>query len=156
MATFKKKDLNEMVGGDIFSDGGDRNVNNDSEIETGPVQKGYNDNSYFEKGVSPTTDKVVNIYRQDLPWFVQYFNRGKSNAVGTGGGMAESAVITKESIEEIIEDLVNKNTSDNDLTSKDNNPKINKVIKLLKDLNLNDEQIDGVLSSIKDKKSKNI
>jgi hypothetical protein len=37
MATFKKKDLNELVGGDINSSGGDKNAVSNSEIETGPV-----------------------------------------------------------------------------------------------------------------------
>ena len=50
MATFKKKDLNELVGGDVFAGGNDRNVTNNSEIETGPVQKPYDDDSDYEKG----------------------------------------------------------------------------------------------------------
>ena len=43
MATFKKKQLDELVGGDYNSNGGDRNVTNNSEIETGPVQKDFKD-----------------------------------------------------------------------------------------------------------------
>jgi hypothetical protein len=40
-----KKQLDELVGGDIFSDGGDRNQVKDKEIETGPVDKPFNDSS---------------------------------------------------------------------------------------------------------------
>jgi len=43
MATFKKKELNELVGGDMTSSGGDRNANSNSEIETGPVAKKWDD-----------------------------------------------------------------------------------------------------------------
>jgi hypothetical protein len=39
IATFKKSELNELVGGDVTSSGGDRNIVNNSEIETGPVDK---------------------------------------------------------------------------------------------------------------------
>ena len=47
MATFKKKNLNELVGGDINSYGGDRNPVSNSEIETGPVTKPYDDASDY-------------------------------------------------------------------------------------------------------------
>ena len=52
-----KKQLDELVGGDIFSDGGDRNQIKDKEIETGPVDKPFNDYSDYQKGKSTTTDK---------------------------------------------------------------------------------------------------
>jgi hypothetical protein len=38
--------------------GGVRNIVNNSEIETGPVDKQWGDDSYYEKGQSTTTDKV--------------------------------------------------------------------------------------------------
>jgi hypothetical protein len=62
MATFKSE-LNELVGGDVTG-GGDRNIVNNSEIETGPVDKQWGDDSYYEKGQSTTTDKVFGNYRQ--------------------------------------------------------------------------------------------
>jgi hypothetical protein len=71
IATFKKSELNELVGGDVTSSGGDRNIVNNSEIETGPVDKQWGDDSYYEKGQSTTTDKVLN-YRQNIPWFAVY------------------------------------------------------------------------------------
>jgi hypothetical protein len=52
-----KSELNELVGGDVTSSG-DRNIVNNSEIETGPVDKQWGDDSYYEKGQSTTTDKV--------------------------------------------------------------------------------------------------
>ena len=69
MPTFKKKEVNELVGGDMNSDGGDANFSNDSQIQTGPVQKPYNDDSEYEKGMALTGDKVFSRYRQDIPWF---------------------------------------------------------------------------------------
>ena len=66
MATFKKKQLDELVGGDMFSSGGDRNQVNNSEIETGPYDKSYDDDSYYEKNVSTTTDRVFARYRQNM------------------------------------------------------------------------------------------
>ena len=69
MDTFNNKQISELVGGDITAGGGDRNVTNNSEIETGPVQKPFTDTSDYEKGVSTTTDKVTRRYSQDIPWF---------------------------------------------------------------------------------------
>jgi hypothetical protein len=62
ITTFKKSELNELV--DVTSSGGDRNIVNNSEIETGPVDKQWGDDSYYEKGQSTTTDKVFGNYRQ--------------------------------------------------------------------------------------------
>ena len=68
--------LKELVGGDIYSDGGDEPVGSPDQIETGPQSKDFNDNSTYEKGTPTTTDKVVSRYTQDLPWFATYnFNR---------------------------------------------------------------------------------
>jgi len=129
MTTFKKKDLNEMVGGDVFSVGSDRNVTNNSEIETGPVEKPYNDDSYYEKGMSTTSDRVFGRYRQNIPWFAVYSFGGTRTGRGLSSqvGMTEEKNIkTKNEIEEIIEDLVSKK-EDNELIS--NKMDAKKVIK---------------------------
>ena len=148
MATFKKKDLNELVGGDIDSNGGDRASVNNSEIETGPVQPEWGSDSHYEKGQSTTTDKVTQRYRQDIPWFAVY-SFGGSRA---SRGMAESTTITKNAMEERIEDLVKK-TKTSDVTQKDYNPKAEKIVDSIKDTNLNDEELNSILKAIENKKS---
>jgi len=154
MTTFKKKDLNELVGGDINSDGGDRNVTNNSEIETGPVQKSFNDTSDYEKGQSPTTDKVASRYRQDIPWFAVYSFGGtrSSGSVKEAEKTEKSIVIKKNTVEEKIEDLVKK-SKDSEVTQKGNNPKVNKLIDTIKDCDLTDKQLEDLANAILDKKN---
>lgn len=154
MTTFKKKDLKELVGGDINSDGGDRNVTNDSEIETGPVQKSFNDTSDYEKGQSTTTDKVFSRYRQDIPWFAIYSFGGtrSSGSVREGEKVEKSIVIKKNSVEEKIDDLVKK-TKDSGVTQKGYNPKINRLIDTIKDCDLTDKQLEDLSKAILDKKN---
>ncbi len=157
MARFKKEQLDELVGGDIFSNGGDRNQVNNSEIETGPYDKSYDDDSYYEKNVSTTTDKVFARYRQNIPWFAVY-SFGGSRVGGLTinyGTFAESSnptIIKKKTVEEIIEDLVKKG-KDSDVKPKDYNPKVEKVMDEINDLDLTDTQIEELLKAIKDKKN---
>jgi hypothetical protein len=150
MVTFKKKELNELVGGDIGSDGGDRNVTSDTEIETGPVQKPYNDDSDYEKGVSTTTDKVFGRYRQNIPWFAVYSFGGTR----TGGVKAfENTEITKKkNVEEKIEDLVKK-TKPFDVTEKGYNPNISKIIGVLKNADFTDKELEDLSRIISGKKN---
>lgn len=82
MATFKKKELNEIVGGDFTATGGDRNPIKNSEIETGPVDKPFNNTSNYEKGQSTTTDTVFGRYRQNIPWFAVYSFGGSGSGRG--------------------------------------------------------------------------
>jgi hypothetical protein len=156
MATFKKKDLQELVGGDFTSAGGDRNVTNNSEIETGPVQKDFKDDSSFEKGVSTTTDKVFGRYRQNIPWFAVYsFGGSRTGGLPVNYGINEenkNTIITKKSVEEKIEDLVKKSKS-SDINSKDYNPKIEKVLDEISDLDLSEKQIEELLKALEYKKN---
>lgn len=152
MSTFKKKDLNELVGGDVFSNGSDRNATNDSEIETGPVQKPYNDTSDYEKGTSTTTDRVFNRYRQDIPWFAVYSYGGTRSGTGLGIHEEKTTIITKKNVEEKIEDLVKKSKA-SDLTEKGYNPKVARLIDSIKDFDLTDEQIEKIEKAIEDKKN---
>ena len=154
MSTFKKKDLYELVGGDFTSDGGDRNVTNNSEIETGPVQKPFNDDSDYEKGVSTTTDKVFGRYRQNIPWFAVYsFGARRSGPNLTEDENPEkSIVIKKKTVEEKIEDLVKK-SKDSDLNGKDYNPKVSKLIDTINDCDLNDKQLEDLSNAILAKKN---
>ena len=82
MATFKKKELNEIVGGDFKATGSDRNPITNSEIETGPVDKPFNNTSNYEKGQSTTTDTVFGRYRQNIPWFAVYSFGGSGSGRG--------------------------------------------------------------------------
>jgi len=154
MSTFKKKDLYELVGGDFTSDGGDRNVTNNSEIETGPVQKPFNDDSDYEKGVSTTTDKVFGRYRQNIPWFAVYsFGARRSGPNLTeDDNLDKSIVIKKKTVEEKIEDLVKK-SKDSDLNGKDYNPKVSKLIDTINDCDLNDKQLEDLSNAILAKKN---
>jgi hypothetical protein len=162
MPTFKKKDLTELVGGDAFAGGNDRNVTNNSEIETGPVQKPFDDKSDYEKGVSTTTDRVFNRYRQNIPWFAVYSYGGTRSGMGTINTVNEtkSVVIKKKTVEEKIEDLVKKSKS-SDVTEKDYNPKISKMVDSIKDGDLTAKELEQLQKAIETsktdtKKTKNI
>jgi hypothetical protein len=154
MVTTKKEDMNEFVDSEGGIIGGDRNVNNDSEIETGPVQKPFNDNSDYEKGVSTTTDRATR-YRQNIPWFAVYSYRSTS---GRGLPINENnpKIITKRELEEEIkEDLVKKNKIDREVWSKDYDNKIEKTVEMINDTELTDIQLnklkDAVLAKLKEK-----
>lgn len=155
MSTFKKNELNELVGGDVFSAGNDRNVTNNSEIETGPVQKPYNDTSDYEKGMATTGDKVFGRYRQNIPWFAVYsFGGSRSGGLPISYGLTESKknIITKKSVEEKIEDLVKKSKS-SDVTEKGYNPKVGKLIDTINDVDLTDSQLEELSKAILNKKN---
>jgi len=154
-----KKQLDELVGGDIFSDGGDRNQVKDKEIETGPVDKPFNDYSDYQKGKSTTTDKVFSRYRQNIPWFAVYSFGGS-----TTGGLPmyygqisklseDKKSISKKELEEIIEDLVKKRQT-NDVTDRNYNPKVAKLVDTIHDSNLTDEQLEELKKAIEAKKNK--
>lgn len=153
MATFKKKDLNELVGGDVFAGGNDRNVTNNSEIETGPVQKPYDDDSDYEKGVSTTTDRVFNRYRQNIPWFAVY-SYGGTRAAGaiTSNTTNESKTVTKNTVEEKIEDLVKKSRN-TDVTEKGYNPKVSNMLDSINDGELTEKQLEELEKAIQAKKN---
>ena len=151
MTTFKKKNLNELVGGDINSDGGDRNPVNNSEIETGPVNKPYNDTSDYEKGRQVTTDRVFKRYRQKIPWFATYsYGYGASSGSRT---MFETTknITTKKAVEEKIDDLVKKSKV-SDVTEKNYNPKVSKIIDSIKNDELSQKQLEELEKLIQDKK----
>ena len=152
MPTFTKKeferksDIKELVDSEGGVISGDRNVSSNSEIETGPVQKAFNDNSDFEKGISTTTDRVSR-YRQDIPYYAVYsgtnFRRSMSENTKT---------ITKKTVEEKIDDLV-KRKFDNGLTDKNYNSKFNLILDIINDNNFSDEQLTDITKAITSKKS---
>ncbi len=150
MKTLKKKDLTELVGGDMYSDGSDKNVVGDSQIQTGPVTVAYDNTSDYQPGIPTTTDKVVNKYRQDIPWFAVYSYGGNDST-----GMIrtfESKVITKKFVEEKIEDLVKKSKY-NDVTEKDYNPKVAKLVDTIENAELTDKQLEDLKKAIANKQT---
>ena len=156
MATIKKKQLDELVGGDFNSNGGDRNVTNNSEIETGPVQKDFKDDSSYEKGVSTTTDRVFGRYRQNIPWFAVYsFGGSRTGGMPINYGINEdnkNTIITKKAVEEKIEDLVKKSKS-SDLYEKGYNADVDKVIRKIEDLELSEKEVEELVKALENKKN---
>lgn len=125
MATFKKENINELVGGDFSSSGGDRNPVSDTEIETGPVAKSYNDNSDYEKGMSTTTDRVFGRYVQNIPWFALY------NFAGSRNGYTVNE-------EKVDEKLVKPNEKKTGLLDKKSKDKIDDIADSILDLESNE------------------
>jgi hypothetical protein len=153
MATIKKQKLEELVGGDIFAGGNDRNVTNNSEIETGPVDKPFNDKSDYEKGEATTTDKVFGRYRQNIPWFAVYsFGGTRAGGSQTMNTVPESRIIKKKSVEEAIQDLVDKK-DDGDIKDKNFNPKVKNILDTIKLIDLTDAQLEELAKALDDKKS---
>lgn len=149
MDTIKNKQLKELVGGDISGGSNDRNVTNNSEIETGPVQKPFNDNSDYETGVQTTTDKVAGRYRQNIPWFAVYSYGGASR--GLRNNIQEKKnILTKQSVEETIDDLVKKRENDG-LTDKNHNAKLNKLIDSIDDCDFDESQLEKLKTAILNK-----
>lgn len=67
--------------------------------------------------------------------------------------MAENKTITtKNAVEEKIEDLVKK-SKDSDVTEKNYNPKVAKIIDTIQDSVLNDKQLEDLSKAIEAKKN---
>ena len=62
-------------------------------------------------------------------------------------------VVKKKAVEEKIEDLVKK-SKDSDVTGKDYNPKVSKIIDTLTDIDLTEKQLEDLEKAIQDKKNK--
>ena len=152
MKTIKKKELNELVGGDIYSNGNDQPYVGNKEIETGPVQKHYSDDSTYEKGQSTTTDRVFGRYRQNIPWFAVYTYGGRRSTMGlVTFESEEKVVLNKKNVEEAIEDLVKK-TMSSEITDKNYDPKYKKILEFLESTDLSDEQVSELMKKIVSKK----
>lgn len=149
MRIIKKQELEELVNSDGAEISGDRNVTNNSEIETGPVQKPWNDDSDYEKGVSTTTDRATR-YRQNIPWFAVYSYRGAAGRIHE-----KSTKLTKKQLEEEIkEDLVKKSKRDGEVWDKNYDTKVDKMIDKIEDADLTKDQLEKIKKAILDKISK--
>lgn len=147
MATFKKKYLKELVGGDIFASGNDRNIVSNAEIETGPIEKQWGDNSTYIKGEPTTTDKVFGRYRQNIPWFAVYSFGGTR----TGRGLSLQIGLNEEGEKKSLEEkLVNKKNVSDIITKQE----VDELIKKIKDGELTDKSIKD-LNDIINKKDEN-
>jgi hypothetical protein len=164
MAILTKKELTELAGGDMYSSGGDRNATWDSEIETGPVDKPFNDYSNYKKGFPTTGDKVFSRYRQNIPWFAVYsFGGNRSGLPLTGLYEDDSSdsktVKTKRELEEEVMEVLVKKINISDINEKNYNPKFSKLMDSLSEMDLNDSQIEEIMKAITNKhenKTKNI
>ena len=146
MSTIKKCELDEFVDSEGGMIQGDRNVSNDSEIETGPVQKPFNDDSDYEKGVSTTTDRAAR-YRQSIPWFAVYSYRDTNSRPMNETGNPKT--FTKSQMEDKIkEDLVKKSKNDREVWDKNYDSKTDKVIDIIKDGDLSDEQLEKIKKAV--------
>lgn len=146
-----KQEIEELVNSDGGMIGGDRNATNNSEIETGPVQKPWNDDSDYEKGMSTTTDRATR-YRQNIPWFAVYYYRGPRTTYMGENEVSKKKVLTKKQIEEEIkEDLVKKSKKDNDVLNKEFDAKVEKMIDTIEDIDLSQTQLEKIKKAILDK-----
>ena len=155
MKRITKKQLDELVGGDFTSSGSDINIIGNREIQTGPIEKPYNDDSTYEKGISTFTDVVFGRYRQNIPWFAVYsFGGIRTGGITLNYGLSENKknILTKENIEELIEDLVRKG-EDSDVKPKDYNPDVKKVMDKIKDLDLSEKEMEELLKALEEKKN---
>lgn len=147
----KKNELEEFVDADGGVISGDRNVNSDSEIETGPVQKPWNDDSEYEKGIAVTTDRATR-YTQNIPWFAVYSYRSS-----TGRGLPINEKDTKKIFkkdqieEEIKEDLVKKSKNDGEFWDKNYDKKIDKVLDTINDTEISKENLEKIKKAVLDK-----
>lgn len=131
MAIIKKKDIDELVdtSGSVID--GDRNATNDSEIETGPVNKPFNDDSEYEKGVSTMTDRAA-MYHQNIPWFAVY-----SYSPNSGRGQAIAEVknkFKKSDIEKKIEEDLVKKSKDKEVLDKATKNDFDKAVDAIEDI----------------------
>ena len=139
--------IDEFVDSEGGMIGGDRNATSDSEIETGPVQKPFNDDSDYEKGVSTTTDRATR-YRQDIPWFAVYSYGGTNRGLSISEAKKKNILTKKQIDDEIMEDLVKKNKSDMDVFDKAYDGKIDKVVDMINDTDLSDEQLNKLKQAV--------
>ncbi len=148
MKTIKKSNIQELVGGDFNSIGGNKPINGDSEIETGPVVKTPDDMSNYEPSTPTTMDKTTSRYRQNIPWFAVYsYGSSREGRLRT---FETKNILTKSSVEEKISDLVKKSNS-LDVTDKDYNPKVANLIDTIEDAELSEKQLEELKKAIANK-----
>jgi len=125
----KKKEFNKVIKELINRDGGMSKSSipdgNEFNIQTGPIQKPKKDNSDFEKGVSPTTDKVRKQVSQGERWqwaFGGYGgtpysmgNRPVGQWATQQGDFDDHDMDIKGAVDEVLEQLLKTKTDKEDL-----------------------------------------
>lgn len=152
MSTLKnditEQPIDELVDSEGGAISGDRNPSSDSEIETGPVQKPFNDDSDYEKGISTTTDRASR-YRQNIPWFAVYSYGATAGPIRRVDETKPKSIVTKNQLEEEIkEDLVKKSSKDRDVVDKTYDSKVGKVIDTIEDSDLSDDQLERIKKAV--------
>lgn len=122
-----KKNLDELIDMDITSIEGDINTGN-REIQTGPINKPYNDNSNYEKGLSTTTDKLSR-YAQPRSWWALYYGYGGTPYSHGNKPVSESTDLSEDKLKlkKMLEDLV-KTKQTSDIVKKYNDTDLNQEI----------------------------
>lgn len=150
----KFQKMDEFVDSEGGMISGERNVTNDSEIETGPVQKPYNDDSDYEKGVSTTTDRATR-YRQNIPWFAVYSYRGAANGgvMHTDSGMNENSkvtkkIMTKEELDKKIEEDLVKKAKDKEVLDKEPKKEVDKIVDAINDKDFDTTQLEKIKTAV--------
>lgn len=178
MSAKKMHKIDEFVDSDGgMIRGNDRNPTSDSEIETGPTPKTWDDDSDYEKGMSTTTDRATR-YRQNIPWFAIYSYRSSSgrglpldtsvppmDAGSDSNGTIETyddeeslnerkKVVTKKQIEEEIKEDLVKKSKDKEVWSKDYDAKTEKIVDTIEDSDLTDNQLERIKKAVLDRLNK--
>jgi hypothetical protein len=160
----KFQKMDEFVDSEGGMISGERNVTNDSEIETGPVQKPYNDDSDYEKGVSTTTDRAIR-YTQNIPWFAVYSYAGAANGgqmntniIGSDDDLdfapnmnERKKVIRKKDLEKKIKEDLVKKSSDKEVLDKEPKKEVDKVIDAINDKEFDNAQLEKIKNAILNK-----
>ena len=173
---------NQKIDEFVDSDGGmirgnDRNPTSDSEIETGPTPKTWDDDSDYEKGMATTTDRATR-YRQNIPWFAIYSYRSSSgrglpldtsvppmDAGSDSNGTIETyddeeslnerkKIVTKKKIEEEIKEDLVKKSKDKEVWSKDYDAKTEKIVDSIEDSDLTNNQLERIKKAVLDRLNK--
>lgn len=179
MSAKKMHKIDEFVDSDGgMIRGNDRNPTSDSEIETGPTPKTWDDDSDYEKGMATTTDRATR-YRQDIPWFAVYSygnSSGRNLPLDTRvppispdsdsnstvlsyeddeDQMNErKKVLTKNQIEEDIKEDLVKKSKDKEVWSKDYDAKTEKIVDTIEDGDLTDNQLERIKKAVLDRMKK--
>jgi len=136
--------LDELIDVDGSKIEGDLNPSY-GDIQTGPVNKSFNDNSDYVKGLPTTTDKRA-TYAQPRSWWALYYGYG-----GTPYSHGNKTV----SEGEITEALVEKNDN-SDIVKKSNDVDLIKQLEKIGDLieksNLPKKDKEKMLNVINDSK----
>jgi hypothetical protein len=170
MLSLKTHKIDEFVDSDGgIMRGNDRNTGGESEIETGPVQKPFNSDSNYKKGISTTTDRATR-YRQDIPWFAVYSyadtsSHGVTSDINSFNTLPDeddeeqklnekAKIFKKNQIEsEIKEDLVKK-AKDKEVWEKDFDIKSEKIIDTIEDGDLTQTQLEKIKNAVLDRLKK--